>query len=105
VGQAFVSSNENGSAPSRYARIVDYVVSDANEVFANVTRQAWVRVNDTTNHLDAASKPLGGNIGFADGHVAWRPFSQMQKQWCLSTTNDPNGGPFANHDSPVYLWW
>jgi prepilin-type N-terminal cleavage/methylation domain-containing protein/prepilin-type processing-associated H-X9-DG protein len=31
-----------------------------------------------TNHLDNALTPLGGNVLYLDGHVAWRPFSDMQ---------------------------
>jgi prepilin-type processing-associated H-X9-DG protein len=32
---------------------------------------------NTTSHL-RGSQPLGGNVIFMDGHVAWRPFSDMQ---------------------------
>ena len=34
-------------------------------------------VHDRTSHLKTDAEPLGGNIGFLDGHVAWRPFSEM----------------------------
>jgi prepilin-type processing-associated H-X9-DG protein len=34
------------------------------------------KYTDRTSHIRGAS-PLGGNIAFLDGHVAWRPFNQM----------------------------
>ena len=34
-------------------------------------------VFDNTNHVDRRKRPLGANIGFADGHVDWRGFDQM----------------------------
>ncbi len=30
-----------------------------------------------TAHLQSASRPSGGNVGFLDGHVEWRPFNRM----------------------------
>jgi prepilin-type processing-associated H-X9-DG protein len=39
-------------------------------------------IADQSNHLNEAEvpMPLGGNTGFVDGHVAWRPFEDMQIQ-------------------------
>jgi prepilin-type processing-associated H-X9-DG protein len=34
-------------------------------------------IYDSTSHLKTDAEPLGGNIGFVDGHVAWRPFHDM----------------------------
>ena len=34
-------------------------------------------IYDSTSHLKTEAEPLGGNIGFLDGHVAWRPFDDM----------------------------
>jgi prepilin-type processing-associated H-X9-DG protein len=34
-------------------------------------------IYDSTSHLKTDAVPLGGNIGFVDGHVAWRPFDDM----------------------------
>lgn len=34
-------------------------------------------IYDSTSHLKTDAEPLGGNIGFLDGHVAWRPFDDM----------------------------
>ncbi len=31
-----------------------------------------------TNHLTSSNQPAGGNILFLDGHVGWRPFSEMR---------------------------
>lgn len=35
-------------------------------------------IYDQANHLKSSTEPYGGNIGFVDGHVAWRPFSDME---------------------------
>ncbi len=35
------------------------------------------QVYDRTSHLKTDALPLGGNIGFLDGHVTWRPFNEM----------------------------
>jgi len=34
-------------------------------------------IYDSSSHLVTEKEPAGGNIGFVDGHVEWRPFSQM----------------------------
>jgi len=38
-------------------------------------------IYDSSSHLINEKEPAGGNIGFVDGHVAWRPFSQMEMRW------------------------
>jgi len=38
---------------------------------------------DSTSHLVNERKAAGGNIGFADGHVTWRPFNKMEERWAL----------------------
>jgi len=35
---------------------------------------------DTSSHVFKATEPLGGNVGFADGHVDWRKFNDMQRR-------------------------
>ncbi|MHC4266083.1 MAG: type II secretion system protein [Planctomycetota bacterium] len=42
----------------------------------------WERfqVYDTSNHIFKSSYPLGANVGFADGHVEWRRFSDMERR-------------------------
>lgn len=34
-------------------------------------------VHDITSHLYSGKYPSGANVGMLDGHVEWRPFSQM----------------------------
>ncbi len=36
---------------------------------------------DQTSHLKTDEEPRGGNIGFLDGHVAWRPWSEMRNRY------------------------
>ena len=38
-------------------------------------------VMDMTSHLKTAAEPWGGNIGYLDGHVAWRPFKDMRRRY------------------------
>ncbi len=35
----------------------------------------------STSHYTMKDKPAGGNIGFVDGHVEWRRFSEMYRRW------------------------
>jgi len=84
--------------PADTELIVDYTISDwPHPDYANyvnlelVGNYLWVRwgIPDTTNHA-RNGKPVGGNIGFVDGHVAWRSFAEMEIGCELN-------GP--------YLWW
>jgi prepilin-type N-terminal cleavage/methylation domain-containing protein/prepilin-type processing-associated H-X9-DG protein len=36
---------------------------------------------DSSSHVQTERKPLGGNVGFADGHLEWRPFNEMKKRF------------------------
>jgi prepilin-type processing-associated H-X9-DG protein len=45
---------------------------------------------DSSNHLKTIAEPWGGNIGFLDGHVDWRPFYQMERRYS---------------PSPLTWWW
>lgn len=47
------------------------------------------RIFDRTNHLSRGEKPMGANVVFVDGHLEWRPFSEMQVRWVV----------------PPYHWW
>ena len=51
--------------------------------------------SDSSSHLVNDAKPAGGNIGFADGHVEWRPFSEMKVRY-ITYGNNPGGCP---------RWW
>jgi prepilin-type N-terminal cleavage/methylation domain-containing protein/prepilin-type processing-associated H-X9-DG protein len=44
--------------------------------------------NDSTSHLIDDTKPAGGNIGFADNHVEWRPFTDMNKRFVVGGGTD-----------------
>jgi prepilin-type processing-associated H-X9-DG protein len=53
-----------------------------------ITVQGGFPVPHTSPHLNGPS-PAGGNIGFKDGHVAWRNFRDMSQR----------------ADSGVGFWW
>ncbi|MDI9430378.1 MAG: type II secretion system protein [Sedimentisphaerales bacterium] len=36
---------------------------------------------DRTSHLRNDQEPRGGNVGFLDGHVDWRPWSEMKNRY------------------------
>ena len=40
---------------------------------------------DRTSHLVSDQEPSGGNIGFLDGHVEWRPWSEMRNRYGTPT--------------------
>ncbi|MBN1817804.1 MAG: type II secretion system protein [Sedimentisphaerales bacterium] len=39
---------------------------------------SWNQTYDRTNHVDGLNRPVGGSIGYVDGHVDWRKFESMQ---------------------------
>jgi prepilin-type N-terminal cleavage/methylation domain-containing protein/prepilin-type processing-associated H-X9-DG protein len=45
---------------------------------------------EQANHLKADDEPFGGNIGFLDGHIGWRRFTDMESRY---------GG------DPTEYWW
>jgi prepilin-type N-terminal cleavage/methylation domain-containing protein/prepilin-type processing-associated H-X9-DG protein len=45
--------------------------------FLNI-RGGWAGMHSTAHTKDG--RPMGGNILFLDGHVAWRPFSEMRQR-------------------------
>jgi len=49
-------------------------------------------IYDSSSHLVTDREPAGGNVGFVDGHIEWRSFSQMEKRWTA-----PSGCPDG--------WW
>ncbi|MHC4807384.1 MAG: H-X9-DG-CTERM domain-containing protein [Planctomycetota bacterium] len=51
------------------------------------------QVYDRTNHLKRGTRPTGGNVLFVDGHVQWRPFSEMEHRWF-----------WQRYDNPCF-WW
>ena len=53
-------------------------------------------VEDCTNHAVSDTKAAGGNIGFADNHVEWRPFTEMKLRF-ITPNNSTGGDP--------HWWW
>lgn len=68
--------------PQEYEMMCDQTISEGlyDHFYGIISGGLWslAQVAEQSNHLNKAGKPLGGNIGFVDGHVAWRPFDQMQ---------------------------
>jgi prepilin-type processing-associated H-X9-DG protein len=81
--------------PSETELVIDIVVSDKRPTiwppdeypdgnFARILcggMPSMYGIYDSSSHLVTDKEPAGGNIGFVDGHVAWRPFSQMENRW------------------------
>lgn len=78
-------------SPSSTEVASDIVLSDEvnfsksgypNGDFTKCKAGLWERfqVFDTTSHTFKSTKPLGANIGFADGHVDWRRFADMERR-------------------------
>jgi prepilin-type processing-associated H-X9-DG protein len=75
------SWSTNGSL-TEVVMIADVVMSDTG---ANTNRFAKIIAGNgtgpwSTSHLDGR-RPAGGNLLFLDGHVQWRPFSQMVRRY------------------------
>jgi len=69
--------------------VVDATLSDRSTgSFTEVPGGLWERCDlyDRTNHV-RRGEPEGGNVLFLDGHVQWRPFSEMQLR--LDLANRP----------------
>jgi prepilin-type processing-associated H-X9-DG protein len=43
---------------------------------------------DRTNHIKNIDC-TGTNVAYVDGHVEWRPFSEMQHRWFASLGTNP----------------
>jgi prepilin-type N-terminal cleavage/methylation domain-containing protein/prepilin-type processing-associated H-X9-DG protein len=74
-GQRYFPYLQGDQRPSEYELVSDAVLS-TNGTF-NVANEA---IGTSTSHI-TGNIPQGGNVGFHDGHVAWRPFSQMVKRY------------------------
>ena len=50
------------------------------EDFIHVVGGLWPRCSlyDRTNHVRRGTDPEGGNVLYLDGHLKWRPFSEMR---------------------------
>lgn len=70
--------------PSAKDLAVDATLQDSDsgsfvKVEAGGIWDTW-SVYDRTNHIRRGSKPDGGNVLFLDGHLQWRPFSEMRNR-------------------------
>jgi len=66
--------------PAESELVIDVVLRDPgtnNYMNVSVGGMDSQGINDTTSHLRTPSKPMGGNIGFVDGHIEWRRFEDM----------------------------
>ncbi|MBI1370378.1 MAG: prepilin-type N-terminal cleavage/methylation domain-containing protein [Planctomycetes bacterium] len=61
--------------PSDTELVTDATLCDNNNNFDSI--QGGFYKPHHTPHLDGVGKPSGGNMGFIDGHVSWRPFGDM----------------------------
>jgi prepilin-type N-terminal cleavage/methylation domain-containing protein/prepilin-type processing-associated H-X9-DG protein len=52
-----------------------------------------------TNHLVTAKEAAGGNVGFADNHVEWRPFTEMMHRITITTN------PTTSGSTTLWWWW
>jgi prepilin-type N-terminal cleavage/methylation domain-containing protein/prepilin-type processing-associated H-X9-DG protein len=72
--------------------IEDTQESGPSTLLSEEKRYDWINVvggyvkHDITSHLANGTIPSGGNIGMLDGHVEWRPLSQMLPR---TGPNDP----------------
>ena len=78
----------------RQELVVDVTLSRTDSLADQDTRFASIpggtlweshKVADQSSHLRTEQQPLGANIGFLDGHVAWRHFREMEPRYSVST--------------------
>jgi prepilin-type N-terminal cleavage/methylation domain-containing protein/prepilin-type processing-associated H-X9-DG protein len=85
---------QQGVRSSDIELIADPVISSSTDrnttTFAITSNVIGGDIADTGAHMRKNNKPAGGNIGYLDGHVAWRNFDDMDWRW-----NRPN----------VVFWW
>ncbi|MFC1764186.1 hypothetical protein ACFL6U_19200 [Planctomycetota bacterium] len=106
VGYTLDQSLE-AQGPCFREQIVDHVFVAPNNRSHELTQRAWLHVNDSTNHLNAYNTPLGGNIGFVDGHVQWRNFRNMHQQRRVIDLPDManSEGTAVGDLGQAWLWW
>lgn len=80
--------------PASVEMITDVVASDGpNRNTADFTRatggvMARWQMYDDSNHVKK-TKAIGGNVLFVDGHVSWRPFTEMELRWPWQASGNP----------------
>ncbi len=73
------SLDEKGAAQAEF--IVDQTVSTTGQFGRELefeVAHGAMEGPDQSNHMGYLSRPYGGNVGFLDGHVTWRPYSDME---------------------------
>ena len=74
AGQRYFPYDHGSHRPAESELVSDSVLNSGGSFNA-----IYEGGGSTTSHVDA-NTPQGGNIGFHDGHVAWRPFYEMSKR-------------------------
>ncbi len=59
----------------------DYPNGNFAKIITGSAQGAYTGCLDSTSHLKTEKEPYGGNIGFVDGHVEWRPFEKMIRRY------------------------
>jgi len=78
-GSEWVGHVKSVDRPTENELVTDATIATGGN-FTQVSG-GWVKPH-RTSHLDTDNTtPVGGNVGFLDGHVNWRPFSDMQLQF------------------------
>ena len=88
--------NMNVEQPASTELVVDATLSNAaHTTFLRIMcgGNPTFGTPDSTNHAYSETKPSGGNIGFVDGHMEWRPFKEMCVRW-----------PTQSNACP-HFWW
>jgi len=84
----------NCTQPASRELVLDAVLSTTGDLdtanFVEVRGGSWSRYElfDRTNHVTRGGTPVGANIGFVDGHLEWRRFTEMEVR-----------------QNPPYHWW
>ncbi len=80
-GKAF-QTHLNVTNATEVELFADVVISESPDTnnFTKITSTSGIVPNHTTSHLNG-KRPTGGNILFADNHVTWRNFREMQLRY------------------------
>jgi prepilin-type N-terminal cleavage/methylation domain-containing protein/prepilin-type processing-associated H-X9-DG protein len=62
---------------------VDIVIQEDTGSFTQIRSTSGIVPYHTTSHLAKGGRPEGGNILFADSHVSWRRFRDMQMRYAV----------------------
>lgn len=87
------------NSPSARALITD-IVSSSVGTYDMRTPSASATFTPNTNHMKG-SIPAGGNICFLDGHVEWRPFSEMN----VAAGSSIVTARCSDSTSAVFFYW